>query len=80
MEDITVEFKDSLISVIQDKFREDTKNIRTGKDRCVASIKVQISPASWGWLSQYVGEMTIVSPEQLREDYKRCVFDAVYIY
>ena len=39
--DITIEFKDKLIGVIQDKFGEDTKIIRTGADRCVASIKVR---------------------------------------
>lgn len=75
--DITIEFKDKLIGVIQDKFGEDTKIIRTGVDRCVASIRVQVSPVFWGWLFQFVGEMTIVSPEQLREDYKRRAFDAV---
>ena len=75
--DITIEFKDKLIDVVQDKFGEDTKIIRTGIDRCVASIKIQVSPVFWGWLFQFVGEMTIVSPEQLREDYKRRAFDAV---
>jgi len=76
-EDITIEFKDTLIGIIQDKFGEDTKIIRTGKDKCVASIKVQVSPVFWGWVFQFVGEMTIVSPEKLREDYKRRAFDAV---
>ncbi|MCM1187365.1 MAG: hypothetical protein NC251_12875 [Lachnoclostridium sp.] len=40
--DITIEFKDKLIDVVQDKFGEDTKIIRTGTDRCVASIKIQV--------------------------------------
>ena len=65
--DITVEFNDKLIGVIQDKFGEDTKIVRTGRDKCVASIRVQISPVFWGWIFQFVGEMTIVSPEGLRE-------------
>lgn len=75
--DITIEFDDKLIGVIQDKFGEDTKIVRTSKERCVASIKVQISPVFWGWLFQFVGEMSIVSPEQLREEYKKRIFDAV---
>lgn len=58
---------------------EDTKIIRTGAYRCVASIKVQVSPVFWGWLFRFVGETTIVSPEQLREDYKRRAFDAVNV-
>lgn len=69
--DITIEFNDSLIGVIQDKFGEDTKIVRTSKDRCVASIKVQVSPVFWGWIFQFVGEMSIVSPEQLKEDNDR---------
>ena len=75
--EITIEFDRKLIGVIQDKFGEDTKIIRTGKDKCVASITVQVSPTFWGWLFQFVGEMTIVSPEQLRDDYKKRIFDAV---
>lgn len=75
--DITIEFNDNLIGVIQDKFGEDTKIARTSKERCVASIKVQVSPGFWGWLFQFVGEMSIVSPEQIKDDYKRRIFDAV---
>ena len=62
--DITVEFDDKLIGVIQDKFGEDTKIVRTAPTRCVASLKVQISPVFWGWIFQFIGEMSIVSPEE----------------
>lgn len=75
--DITIEFDDKLIGVIQDKFGEETKIVRTSPSRCVASIKVQISPVFWGWIFQFVGEMSIVSPEQVRDNYKRRIFDAV---
>lgn len=74
---ITIEFNDNLIRVIQDKFEEDTKIVRTSKNRCVVSIKVQISPVIWEWIFQFVGEISIVSPEQIKEDYKRRIFDAV---
>lgn len=75
--DITIEFDDKLIGVIQDKFGEDTKIVRTSKDRCVASIKVQVSPVFWGWIFQFVGEMSIVSPEVIKNEYKKRIFDAV---
>ena len=75
--DVTIEFNDSLIGVIQDKFGEEAKIIRTSPSKCVASIKVQISPVFWGWIFQFVGEMSIVSPEQIKDDYKRRIFDAV---
>ena len=75
--DITVEFNDKLIGVIQDKFGEDTKIVRTAPTRCVASLKVQISPVFWGWVFQFLGEMSIVSPEEVKNEYKRRIFDAV---
>lgn len=68
--DITVEFNDKLIGVIQDKFGEDTKIVRTGTNKCVAPIQVQFSPTFWGWIFQFVGEMKILSPESLMEEYK----------
>lgn len=75
--DVTIEFDDKLIGVIQDKFGEDTRIVRISQTRCVASIRVQISPVFWGWVFQFVGELSIVSPEQVKEDYKRRIFDAV---
>ena len=68
--DVTVEFNDKLIGVVQDKFGEDTKILRTGSDKCAASIQVRESPTFWGWLFQFVGEMSILSPEPLMEEYR----------
>ena len=69
--DIVIEFKDSLIGVVFDKFGEDTKMMRCGADKCVATVKVQISPVFWGWLFQFAGEMKLLSPENLTEEYKQ---------
>ena len=69
--DIVIEFKDSLIGVVFDKFGEDTKMMRSGEHKCVASVKVQISPVFWGWLFQFAGEMQILSPESLVQEYKQ---------
>lgn len=69
--DIVIEFKDSLIGVVFDKFGEDTKMMRCGPDKCVATVKVQISPVFWGWLFQFAGEMTLLSPAELTEEYKQ---------
>lgn len=75
--DMTIEFEDKLIGVVQDKFGEDTKIVRTSPSRCVASVKVQVSPVFWGWIFQFLGEMSIVSPEELKNEYKKRIFDAV---
>ena len=68
--DIVIEFKDNLIGVVFDKFGEDTQMMRCGADKCVATVKVQISPVFWGWLFQFAGEMKLLSPDYLIEEYK----------
>jgi hypothetical protein len=32
---------------------------------------VQISPVFWGWLFQFAGEMKVLSPETLVQEYKQ---------
>ena len=73
--DITVEFNDKLIGVIQDKFGEDTKIVRTGTNKCVAPIQVQVSPTFWGWIFQFGTDMRILSPETLSDEYKKRASD-----
>lgn len=51
--DIIIEFLDNLIGVVYDKFGENTKMIRFEKPKCVATVKVQISPIFWSWLFQF---------------------------
>jgi predicted DNA-binding transcriptional regulator YafY len=70
-EQVTLEFQDSLIGVVQDRFGEDTKMIRTGDDRCCAEVEVQVSPTFWGWLFQMAGQMKILAPESLAEAYRQ---------
>lgn len=69
--DIVIEFADHLIGVVFDKFGEDTPMIRSGPNKCVATLRVQISPVFWGWLFQFAGEMAILSPSHLVEEYRQ---------
>lgn len=68
--DIVIEFNDNLIGVVFDKFGEDTKMMRCGAQKCVASVKVQVSPVFWGWLFQFAGQMRLLSPDHLIDEYK----------
>ena len=70
-EDIVLEFNAKLIGVVYDKFGEDTKMIRSSDDKCVATVRVQISPVFWGWLFQFAGQMRILSPDHVIEEYKK---------
>lgn len=69
-EDIVLEFDRSLIGVVYDKFGENTKMIPSGENKCIATVKVRISPVFWGWLFQFAGEMSLLSPKELAEAYR----------
>lgn len=63
--DVTLQFDDSLLGVVQDKFGEDVSIVRTGPDKLVSSVQVQESPVFWGWLFQFGEKMKILSPESM---------------
>lgn len=69
-EDIVLEFDRSLIGVVYDRFGESTKMMNTSDTKCIAPVKVQVSPVFWGWLFQFAGEMAIISPSDLAEQYR----------
>ncbi len=68
--DVTIEFEDKLIGVVQDKFGEHVNIVRTAPDKCVAPVQLQVSPTFWGWLFQFGKQMRILSPEKLVEEYR----------
>ena len=70
LEDVVLEFADGLIGVVFDKFGENTPMLRVGEDKCVATVKVRISPTFWGWLFQFAGQMRVLSPQSVAEAYR----------
>ena len=79
IEDIVLEFDRSLIGVVYDRFGESTKMMQTSDSKCVASVRVQVSPVFWGWLFQFAGCMTVLSPSHLAEEYKSRALSAANI-
>lgn len=71
LEDVVLEFKDNLVGVVFDKFGESTPMIRVGQEKCVATVKVRVSPTFWGWLFQFAGEMRILSPQWVIDSYRQ---------
>lgn len=68
-----LELDNSLIGVIYDKFGEDAQMIRLSDQKCIDTVKVQVSPTFWGWIFQFVGKMRILSPQALVDEYaSRC--------
>ena len=70
LEDVVLEFDRVLIGVVYDKFGESVKMIPSGENKCIATVKVRISPTFWGWLFQFAGQMKILSPTSLLEQYR----------
>lgn len=67
--DVVLEFKRNLIGAVYDRFGEDTKMIAAGEN-CIATVRVRISPVFWGWVFQFAGEMSILSPGWVVEAYR----------
>lgn len=71
--DVVLEFDRSLMGAVYDRFGEGTKMMTTSESKCIASVKVQVSPVFWGWLFQFAGQMHLLSPSHLITEYKnRC--------
>lgn len=72
-EDVVLQFDQSLLGAVYDKFGEDTKVIRSSDTTLVATVKVQISPTFWGWVFQFGGKMWIISPKEMIDESKKQV-------
>ena len=70
-EAVTLRFSDKLLNPVYDKFGEHTRMKRLGVDTLEATVNVRIAPTFFGWLFQFGTEMEIVSPESLKEEYKK---------
>ena len=70
LEDVVLEFDRSLIGVVYDKFGEGVKMLPSGEKKCIATVRVRISPVFWGWLFQFAGLMRILSPRGVADGYR----------
>ena len=61
----TLQFDDSLIGVVYDKFGEDTVMTRIDENNITAEVTIQVSPTFWGWLLQFPEKMKILAPKEL---------------
>ena len=76
-ETVTFRFHERLIGVMFDRFGEGLEITRLDKDFCQCRVEVQISPPFWGWLLQYHGDLHIVEPEALNEEYRTVLRQAL---
>ncbi len=68
-EEVTLRFRPELMNQIVDRFGTDLQMSNKTKKSIDVTVKVHLSPTFYAWLFQYVGEMTIVSPEYVWRQY-----------
>ena len=69
IENVTLEFDDSLLGAIYDKFGEDTEISRISENRCQITVPVQVSTTFWGWLFQFGDKIKILEPKHVQTQY-----------
>ena len=67
-EKVTLRFSPSVLNQIVDQFGTDI-NLKKAGDALETTATVHLSPTFYGWLFQYVGEMTVTAPEYVCRQY-----------
>lgn len=70
-ETVVLKLRPYLISQVADQFGTDMEILRREEDRMDVRVTVHLSPTFFGWLFQYAGDMTVISPESVCEEYAR---------
>ena len=70
VEEVTLEFDNTLLGPIYDKFGEHTDIRRMLGKKLRTTVTVQVSPPFWGWLFQFDNRIRIVEPKKVLEEYK----------
>ena len=65
-----LKFERELIGAFFDRFGEAAKIKKISDTEYIATVTVQVSPAFWGWLFQFAGQMEILAPDSLAKAYK----------
>ena len=68
-EEVTLRFRPELMNQITDRFGTEVKIENKKAKSMEVTVKVHLSPTFYAWLFQYVGEMTVISPEHVVSQY-----------
>ena len=70
---VRLRFTENLIDMMFDRFGEDTGMERTEDDLIEALVKVQVSPMFFGWICQFAGQMQIVWPDSVSDEFNKYI-------
>lgn len=68
--DALIEFDESLIDVMYDKFGMNIDMMRISDTHLVTNVKIQKSGTFWGWFYQFPDKMKILKPQSLADECK----------
>lgn len=68
-ETVRLRCRPELLNQVIDQFGEKIKVLKTTKNYMDIRVTVHLSPTFYGWLFQYVGQMTVIAPEYVCEQY-----------
>lgn len=71
--EVELEFDKSLNSVMMDKFGTEVKMQKVDDKKCRLKAKFYISPVFFGWCATLGTSLRIVSPENVVNEYKKCI-------
>ena len=67
---VTLRIANPLVGILIDRFGKDVMIIPDGKNYCKARAVVAVSPQFFGWLTGIGDEIEVVSPKNVRDEYK----------
>lgn len=72
-EPVQVELKctNDLMNVIIDRFGESVNTEVLDEEHFKVTVEVSASPTFYGWVFQFAGNMSILSPQNIQDEYKR---------
>ena len=66
---LTMEFDNSLISVVYDRFGRDIRILSKNESTFTVSVEAALSPVFFGWLCQFGAKVKIISPDDVADMY-----------
>ena len=78
--EVTLECRNELAGVVIDRFGHDVWMCPHGEDRFRARVPVAVSSQFFGWITGIGSGMRIVGPEDVRQQYKEYLQNAIQNY
>ncbi len=79
-EQVTLRCKDKMAGVIIDRFGQDVIMYEAGKEQFEVSVRVSVSPLFLTWIMNFGGDIKIISPQSVMDDYVKLAKAALKLY